>query len=66
MKVDLPGSGRWFDIYLPIKGSPAKFYIATVDLHRLGRSVKTKRQQGTLKDLYVVGKVTVGSEPKQC
>lgn len=62
LEVDLPRSGRWLDIYLPVKGSSAKFYLATVDLHRLGRSVKTKRQQGTLNTLYIVGKVDIHTE----
>jgi len=56
IEVQIPDHGRWCDILLPVKGSSAKYYIATVDLGRLGRSVRTKRQQGTIKSLFVVGK----------
>jgi hypothetical protein len=56
IEVQIPDHGRWCEILLPVKGSSAKYYIATVDLGRLGRSVRTKRQQGTIKSLFVVGK----------
>lgn len=56
-EVDIPGFSTRCDVLLPIKSSGAKFYLATIDLARLGRSVKSKRQRGAIRTIFVVSKV---------
>jgi hypothetical protein len=65
VKVPIRGTETKVAIYIEVgtKEKPAKIYIATVDLERLGKWAKAQRRKQKMQHLYVLGQIPHGLEP---